>query len=127
MPKVDRAGLKCRQPPSELCSGIWTGQPRHGRGFQAGVLSRGGWLCILSWRAGAGPTLWASPVDIGLEGLVIVSNKVCGRGSEDVNGSLCLSPAGSWQLCHFLATYLGGCPVQSALTNERLRQSSAFD
>lgn len=90
------------------------------------MLSRGGWLCSLSWRARAGPALWASPVDIGLEGLVIISNKVCGKGSEDVNASLCLSPAGSCQLCYSFS-HLGGCPVQSALTNERLRQSSAFD
>lgn len=95
MLQVDRAGRKCRQPSSELCSDL-LGRTDEGQERVPGWgLSRGSWLCSLPWRARAGPTLGASPVDTGIERLEIISNKARGRGSDDVNASLRLSPAGS--------------------------------
>lgn len=118
--------MECRWPASEPFSGLLDKLGERGRGLQARGLSRAGWLCGLSWRAGAGPALRATLVDFGLEVLVILSNRALGRGSGDMNASLCLCPAGPSQLWHLLS-HLGGCPVPSLRTNERARQLSVFD
>lgn len=76
----DRAGRKCRQPSSELCSELpdRTGEEQErvpGRGLSRAAGSAG-----FAGGVRAGPTLGALPVHTGAEGLVVISNKACGRG-----------------------------------------------